>query len=1192
MNEDFCVYLLGAFRLYRNGSPISEWHTRQARQLFKLLLAERGHSVPARRLIDLLWPEYIENADKTLRSAISTLRNVLEPDRHPHVPSRFVPRGRGGYALTFPSDCTLWIDAQEFEYLLQATLRGHNTPEGRERLQTALKLYSGDYLAEDEEASWTQSERLRLRDCYFSGVSTLMEWQNEVRLYSEAVALGRKALVFDACYEPLYRAIMQAQMLLGDNAGALHTFEQCRQALDHHLGADPSPQTLALHTAILQGEASSVPASGVPARGTYIYTTTEPDQQMTGSAAWGAYPENIYEAHDQRGVHFIGRKAELNWLIHQMHEMKGVRQARLTRMVALVGEAGVGKSSLIDLALDHARAEGIITLAATCQALEQGLSFAPLISMLGGWLREASEHTLQALPRVILAQVATLFPILTTALPDLSVPATISPEQSYSMLITGLVDLCIALCQIGPLILVFDDLQWADESTLLVINRLVCKKPERGQAFPLLLLVSYRPEDINENPTLDAMLRYLGRERRSHIMPVERFNLEEVDEYLRWHNAAPPLSSESLYQVTRGNALFLVEAVRTLLEQEEQPPSTSDETVINSLLRSQQVRDVILARMARLPQPSIELLEIASVIGHAFPPDLLKVELAADDYQALDTLVARRFLLEVESGKDQEMRLAFSHEMVGQIIYAACSAPKLLWLHRCVADNMAKRYTANSEPHAGEIALHYRQAGPQHTFQALRYSVAAGDYARRTFSYRHALAQYDAALQLVHQLAEHPPASVYPQGAPLDIQEFRLEEWRRKIHYGRGLAYEALLDWEGIQESHLQFSAAANQDMALVHSSTHRVAITRSLMGQMVEAADIGRAFMQKLRQETDRLQQIPADAHRTRLIASLRDMTQRWTHLLTVTVDSAGSETLGESQDTGAEATARFPAFHPAPSPGVQDWEEMITELGAEQAAFLLAIYGWALLLQGLNAEAEQCLKVALKVAEETGQVTSWILASLLLSRVYELYGMHEASKAWMEQCLARCQQVEEAAWTTIWPLLNHAYSLIVRDQLNEAEQILHTLHTQLAQQRDFTAHRYSAQISLGLIALERHELERAETLLRDALAHQPHLYIEAYVVAEIGLATIATQRGQEQTAYAQLRKMLAFCGQHSLLTLYGMVALNMARLLLATGQEQGLAPFLEHVCTLLQAAGYTDMYKVCYALLQRIRKDAIEQE
>src|SRR5581483_11651458 len=250
------IYLFASLRLVRNEIEVSsqDWYTRQARQLFKVLLLERGHLLSTSRLVDLLWPEHGENAHKTLRSAVSALRDVLEPNREPWCTSSFVPRGKAGYTLVFPASCAVWIDTLEFERLLDAHLHGENTARARAGLQEALRLYTGDYLAEDSEYSWALAERARLRARYFAGVTRLMKWQGALHWYDAAIELGHHALNMDACHEPLYRLMMRYQALAGDMPAALQTFERCRRVLDEHLGIDPSAETLALHMAILNGK--------------------------------------------------------------------------------------------------------------------------------------------------------------------------------------------------------------------------------------------------------------------------------------------------------------------------------------------------------------------------------------------------------------------------------------------------------------------------------------------------------------------------------------------------------------------------------------------------------------------------------------------------------------------------------------------------------------------------------------------------------------------------------------------------------------------------------------------------------------------------------------------------------------------------------------------------------------------------
>jgi len=1154
MAEHLRVYLLGEFRCYRDGELVSsrDWRTRQARQLFKLLLTERGHTVSVRKLMHLLWPEYGDSAYKTLRSAVSTLRTVLEPGRDPRALARFVPRGRAGYRLIFPADSTIWIDTVEFERLLNEALPGGNCAGGRKLLEEALRLYTGDYLAGDEEENWTRLERERLRERYFAGVSKLAEWQSAAELASEAIILCRKALCFDACREPLYRLMMRCQASLGDTAAALQTFERCRQVLDEQLGADPAPQTISLHMSILRGEFQA---------------------QMNGHIARGPDSKRVTPqkdfSHDKSGSHgeppFVGRKAELHWLMQGLVEVKG---GQGTRTAALVGEAGVGKSFLVRLFLGRARAENALTLATACQAIEQNLSFAPLVSLLGPWLREVSSKVLHELPRSALAQAAPLLPELAARLPDLPVVQAINSEQAYSALIAALVELFAAMCHRRTLVLSLDDLQWADESTLLVINRLASRED-----LSLLLLISYRPEDLSENRALDSMLRYLSRSARFYTLGLERFSREEVSEYLMLHMVHTPgkapvqetFSGEELYRLTQGNALFLAEAVRTLLEQQavDTIPAGS---LIDPVLRSQQIRDVVLARMGRLSQRAIELLETAAVIGHPFSLDLLRPELSGDDYQALEMLLARRFLVEVGHSSEDEMRLAFSHDMVGQIVCAACSSLKSMQLHRQVAEHLVRRYSPTTAMHAAEIAFHYRQAGPRYKVQTLRYEVDAGDYARHIFGYRQALAHYDAALQWLEQVPDHERDRYAPA----------MEEWIGRAYHGRVLACEALLDWEEIQESHRHLStwAAASRNGTLTSNSVQRMAVNRSLMGYLSEGAGMGLSFLQNLRAEAGSTRELANGAQKS--LETMIDMAQRWTSLLM----------LNAPEQTISTSPGHFPPFCPAPAPSIGDWHEMIDALGVPQAAFMLTSYGWVLLLQGLNAEAEQCLRVALQAAEETEQTTRWILASLHLSRVYYLWGQYGESGAWFERCIKRGQEIPEAAWALTWPLLNQAFNLIHLGQLDEADRVLHTLRDQLAQQNDFLSYRYSVQVGFGLLSLARSELNEAERLLQEALTNQKSLYIEVYVMAGMGLADIARRKGRYDEAYSLLQTMLSFCGQHSLLQPYGSASLALAELSMQTGWVAGIMGLLQTVSGLLARAGYAHMQKRCDKLLAKMER------
>ncbi len=732
--ESLRIYLLGTFRLYRDGVLLTsrDWQIRHARQLFKLLFTERSHVVPASKVIDLLWPYSAEHTHKTLRGAVSILRSVLEPARASGELSRFVPRASLGYTLQLPMDGTVWVDCIEFERLLDETNVGHESPKRRRLLESALQLYTGDYLAEDENEGWTLAERARLRERYFVAALSLMETQRKLGLYNEAISVGRRGLSFDPCREPFYPIIMYCQVALGDTVGALQTFEQCRQELHNRLGVDPSPQTLKLHTELLRGELH-IKSVKHPPTVTRLAASTSSSESVAPVVSTNGNGTKRY-IHDP---HFVGRKDALDYLLRHIDALQDRQAKPGTRAIALAGEMGCGKSFLLRHILNHARSISLAAMTIDCQALEQGLPFAPLLIMLKAWLAELDNDELRSLPDSALAVLAHLLPELPVRIPGLLPPSFLNTQQGYGSLIASCVDLFQALSQQRPFIVAVDNLQWADEASILVLHRLARSSTTHmaaGQHGSLLLLLSYRSEEVQENAVLYTMLLSLSDCNYFSLLHLSPFSIEEVDDYLKVHTMIATFSAEQCYQTTQGNAFFLAEAARLLADQAEAArllthqkednafvPDTSQHDYLFAVLqRSTRIHDTVLARLARLPERAIELLEHASVIARPFPPPLLSSPLSAEDCKLLDLLLTRHFLVEA-NGADHALHLSFTHELVAKIIYSNSSALKSAQLHLRTAEQLAHYYADSIHSHAPEIAFHYRYAGPPYQSQALQY---------------------------------------------------------------------------------------------------------------------------------------------------------------------------------------------------------------------------------------------------------------------------------------------------------------------------------------------------------------------------------------------------------------------------------------------------------------------------------------
>lgn len=715
--ENLRVYLLGTFRLYRDGVLLTskDWQIRHAQQLFKLLFTERGRTVATDKVIDLLWPYSTEHAHKTLRGAISILRTVLEPTREPQAPSRFVPRGSTGYTLQLPDDNSVQVDTLEFERLLDAASEGPENPGRHKLLASALQLYTGDYLAEDEQESWTFVERTRLRERYFTAALSLMEMQRKQNSYTEAIAVGRRALSFDTCREPLYPVIMYCQAALGDTVGALQTFEQCRQELYHRLGVYPAPQTLALHTELLQSNFHVEPVEHVSSkRASATSLNRDPTRLLSATQHTTSGKKGV------QGSSFVGRKdiqQDLMHFIDNFREKQNLQQE--ARVIAIAGEVGTGKSFLLRSILNYARSRHVATMTTSCQQIEQEIVFSPLLSLIKTQLAELRDNELKMLPHPALAVLAHLIPELLLRMPDLVPTSLLNAEQTYSVFTTTFVDIFLALSQRHPLLVAIDDMQWIDEASLRVLHRLSLAVAKNNS---LLLLLFHRPEDVQANAPLQTTMLSLGRCNVYAILSLKPFSNDEMREYLHLYNlkTTPPL--EHWYDATQGNPLLLAETVRIYLDKDASDASAYNSDLIATMLQSQKIRDIFLARIARLPQKALELLELAAVIVCPFPPELLSSPLCLEDCKMLDILLARRFLLTVDK-KEYEVCLAFSHEIIAKIVYTNCSALKRSQLHLQIAERMVGYYAENLDAHTVEIAFHYRHAGPQYQQRVRHYEM-------------------------------------------------------------------------------------------------------------------------------------------------------------------------------------------------------------------------------------------------------------------------------------------------------------------------------------------------------------------------------------------------------------------------------------------------------------------------------------
>jgi DNA-binding SARP family transcriptional activator len=719
------IYLFRDFQVWRGGEvvPAAAWRTRKHAALLKILVGERGRAVPSDRLVEWLWPDLFPKAGlANLHVGISLLRRVLEPGLATPAASSYILTRRPGYLFDPSPGC--WIDVDAFTAGLaeaQGHLRAGRAARAIQSYETAVGLYRGDYLADDPYEDWAIGPRERLREQYLEALGQLGRLNLAAGDANAALKWAQDVLEIDACREEAHRQVMRALYALGRQADALRQFERCREILREELGVEAMPRTLLLHQQVLAGRVQVVGEA----------TGAEP--------ALGQIP-------------FVGRETELRAL-------RGVldRVRRQGCQVALIsGEAGVGKTHLIEEFAAGVSEQGGVLLQARCHALERDLPYQPLRETLSEAVAVTEIPALTDGLGPWFGVIAAVLPALRERCPDLEPPPPLPPAEERARLLYGLTRLVRFLAREGPLLLFVDDLQWADGATLQALHYLSAHLGD----CPVLLLGAYRAEEVETvgQPgvtTLGELLAGLRRDGRAIELSLPRLSQEEVTALIAVMSRSPyggRLFSQRLYQGTEGNPLFLAETLRALFEQgvlyhDERGAWATDIDEVTEAYEElpipATVREVVQSRCGQLPETQQRDLAAAAVIGRPFEFGLWRHTTGTSEAELVEILeqcLLRRLLQQREDG-----RYDFGHGVIREVLYQALLPERRQLQHRRVAEVLA----GDDRAPAGEIAWHYAMAGERR--KALQYWMLAGTTGRQLFALQEAHGHFRRALTAIEE---------------------------------------------------------------------------------------------------------------------------------------------------------------------------------------------------------------------------------------------------------------------------------------------------------------------------------------------------------------------------------------------------------------------------------------------------------
>jgi DNA-binding SARP family transcriptional activator len=708
------IDLCGTFRVQLDGRRVDQQLPgRGGRLAFAYLVISRGRAVSRDALAAAVWEDNApRNPDSALRTLLTRLRSVVGPE---------VVSGRGEVILALPRDAAVDIEVAA-EYLTQAE-RARAERDWQlafESGSSALPILGADLLP-TLHADWVELARrshseLRIRALACVATAGLELGGDHL---AAAEAAARRMVELEPLRESGHALMIRALAARGDHAQALVSYDELRQLLRDEIGAMPGRELRELHEQLLRGE-----------------ETPAPSPAARHDAVRGPRLELPTQALAQATRPLFGRDAELNALLGYEFEAGGGESRTLA---LLCGEPGIGKSRLAAEYARRAHAHGVNVLWGSCH--EDGfVPYEPFADVVRQYLGRFDDRQRAELLARTGAHVLELVPALSRGTP-LPAGEQLDAAAARYRLFDAVAALLAEAARRRPVMLVLEDLHWADPATLMLLLHLH-RVEER---VPMAILATYRDAEVEPAGRFAralAELRRIGHPATIRLGGLSERHTRELVSAL--HGQAVTMEvSRGIYAQSEGNPFFVSEIVRCRADIREAGPSDV----------SDGVKDLITRRIANLSQDAVVLLHTAAVIGREFDHAILERVCRYEEEQMLELIEEAIGARVIEEVPGHFVRYSFCHALIREALYGELTRTRRARVHREIAYALSDDPSQMGPGGAAELAhhLHAAIADRAGALWAMQASVAAGDQAMSQYAYEDACAHYDRALGVVGQ---------------------------------------------------------------------------------------------------------------------------------------------------------------------------------------------------------------------------------------------------------------------------------------------------------------------------------------------------------------------------------------------------------------------------------------------------------
>ncbi|MEJ8858600.1 AAA family ATPase [Variovorax robiniae] len=443
---------------------------------------------------------------------------------------------------------------------------------------------------------------------------------------------------------------------------------------------------------------------------------------------------------------FVGRRQEIAQLA------KALDNARKGRgqVVLLAGSGGMGKTRLVQEMAAHAEAQGVSVLWGRCLEEPGAPPYWPWRQLIRGYLRGSGDPRQAETLGTGLADIASIVPEVAQAVPLQPPDAhaeTVDTAQSRFQLFDAVAGFWRRAARRMPQVLIFEDLHWADATSLRLFAFLVTELEDSA----LLLIGTYRDTELSRQHPLFDTLGELARSPVLRRIELAGLSERETQEFIAAASggAAGAHLADAIHARTEGHPLFLEETMRYMTETRAPNASGSMDDLLQKIPTG--VREVIGKRLNRLSVPASRLLSIAACIGRVFELELLAqldTDKSEDDVlEALEEALAVRLIEPVP----QSQQFRFSHALIRECIYDEMLGLRRARLHLRIAEILEARSGSDNTAVLPQLAYHFSEAGPGAAGKALDYAQQSAEHATQLLAFEEAARLYRLALHLQQQ---------------------------------------------------------------------------------------------------------------------------------------------------------------------------------------------------------------------------------------------------------------------------------------------------------------------------------------------------------------------------------------------------------------------------------------------------------